>query len=763
MAVTQNTYTGNGSTTIYSLSFSYLDKADVKVTVNNVLVTNYIFATASSIQFSTPPSAGAAIRIYRDTDTDQTKATFFAGSAIKANDLNSNFTQTLYAVQEIAFNALSKIGDTMQGILNMGGFRITNLGTPAADADGATKKYVDDRFGDLEIPGVTRWRKAATAGQTTFSGGGDYGGTLAYSASRETVYVNGALQQRNVDYTADNGTSIVFTPALVLGDVVDVHCVNNVAGITTDQASGVYWAQSGTGAITRTVDAKLKDVVSVKDFGAVADGNFATGAGTNNTAAFQAAINSLTSPGNGGRSLYVPAGVYKLSSQITVPSGVSIFGDGPWSSIVFCPLAFTNTGGLIRLNGTGGPPTSVTGLGILAQTGGATGYGLVSVANGVFLDSLWVNGFGVGIQLSSTDNFLTNFASELNTTNVFITESDVNVSHGTVYGGTNGVTVANSTAVSSGRVTLTGVRATSCAQNGFYLGPAKHVSVIGCSAYHDNAGLFTSSGLTVDTSNDVIINGFSGMLGSTSTTSTGIKITASNRVTVNGSQLRGFIDGLLSNASSDVTFNGVQATANGRSGMYINAGTRIVISNNILRSNGTVGVSDYGIITVNSDANSTHTIVNNTCTDVSGGVQDYGIAASISQATSYTIIDGNICQNNNTADIYLEGANSGNIKLGASNVTGSIVEVTAPSVASAASVTLPRGADLISVSGTTGITSIVATGNARRTVTLNFAGALTVTDGSNLKLAGNFTTTTDDTLTLYCDGTNWIEIARSIN
>jgi hypothetical protein len=354
MAVTQNTYTGNGSTTIYSLSFSYLDKADVKVTVNNVLVTNYIFATASSIQFSTAPSAGAAIRIYRDTDTDQTKATFFAGSAIKAKDLNSNFTQTLYAVQEIAFSALNKIGDTMQGILNMGGFRITNLGTPAADADGATKKYVDDRYGDLEIPGVTRWRKTATAGQTTFSGGGDYGGTLAYSASRETVFVNGALQQRNVDYTADNGTSIVFIPALVLGDVVDVHCVNNAAGITTDQASGVYWAQSGTGAITRTVDSKLKDVVSVKDFGATGNGT------TDDTAAIQAAINAalsrpLTSGGAG--SVFFPAGSYKVTSTINIPPrngqtynvGLRIYGEGTAgnggsNTTLVAATGFTGTG-----------------------------------------------------------------------------------------------------------------------------------------------------------------------------------------------------------------------------------------------------------------------------------------------------------------------------------------------------------------------------------------------------------------------------------
>jgi hypothetical protein len=48
-------------------------------------------------------------------------------------------------------------------------------------------------------------------------------------------------------------------------------------------------------------------------------------------------------------------------------------------------------------------------------------------------------------------------------------------------------------------------------------------------------------------------------------------------------------------------------------------------------------------------------------------------------------------------------------------------------------------------------------------VTLVFADALTVTDGSNLRLNGNFTTSADDTLTLVCDGTNWYEVARSAN
>jgi len=86
-------------------------------------------------------------------------------------------------------------------------------------------------------------------------------------------------------------------------------------------------------------------------------------------------------------------------------------------------------------------------------------------------------------------------------------------------------------------------------------------------------------------------------------------------------------------------------------------------------------------------------------------------------------------------------------------------------VASAAAITLPTWTDSIIVTGTTNITSIASASNHRnRTVTLMFQGALTFTDGNNLKLAGNFVTTADDTITLTCaDGTNWYEICRSVN
>jgi len=100
MATTQNTYTGNGSTVLFSFTFPYLATSDIVVSVNGVTTTAYTLANATTIQFATAPANGASIRIYRSTSDVSLKANFYPGSAIRAQDLNDNFTQNLYVTQE---------------------------------------------------------------------------------------------------------------------------------------------------------------------------------------------------------------------------------------------------------------------------------------------------------------------------------------------------------------------------------------------------------------------------------------------------------------------------------------------------------------------------------------------------------------------------------------------------------------------------------------------------------------------------------------
>jgi len=107
MALTQNTYTGDGSTTTFSFTFPYLETTDIKVSLDTVDTTAYTLSNATTVSFTTAPTSGAAIRIYRATNSDNLKANFFPGSAIKASDLNDNFTQNLYVTQESEFDVNS--------------------------------------------------------------------------------------------------------------------------------------------------------------------------------------------------------------------------------------------------------------------------------------------------------------------------------------------------------------------------------------------------------------------------------------------------------------------------------------------------------------------------------------------------------------------------------------------------------------------------------------------------------------------------------
>ena len=111
---TFNTHVGDGSTVLFSFTFPYINESDVKVSLDDVDTTAYTFNNATTIQFTTAPATSVAIRIYRSTNNTDVKSAFFAGSSIKAKDLNDNFTQSLYVVQE----AIGSAGDASTNAAN---------------------------------------------------------------------------------------------------------------------------------------------------------------------------------------------------------------------------------------------------------------------------------------------------------------------------------------------------------------------------------------------------------------------------------------------------------------------------------------------------------------------------------------------------------------------------------------------------------------------------------------------------------------------
>jgi len=77
---------------------------------------------------------------------------------------------------------------------------------------------------------------------------------------------------------------------------------------------------SGAGGVQRTVENKLRDVVSVKDFGAVGNGV------TDDTAALNAAIAACQATSS--TSLFFPSGIYRIQSTIVLGSiGIAFIGE----------------------------------------------------------------------------------------------------------------------------------------------------------------------------------------------------------------------------------------------------------------------------------------------------------------------------------------------------------------------------------------------------------------------------------------------------
>lgn len=131
----------------------------------------------------------------------------------------------------------------------------------------------------------------------------------------------------------------------------------------------VGFLQSGASAVARTVQAKGRDVVSVKDFGAVGDNV------NDDTVAIQLALNS------GARCVLLPAGVYKTTAALVIPSNVSIVGAGIYASFI---VPATNGQTVFsRINGALTVASiSIQDLGIeCATTTGVTGVAFTLASN----------------------------------------------------------------------------------------------------------------------------------------------------------------------------------------------------------------------------------------------------------------------------------------------------------------------------------------------------------------------------------------------
>lgn len=100
-------YVGDGSTNLFSIPFSYLDRTHVKVKINgaDLSTSAYSFPSDGTVQTTSTPAAGARVMVYRETP-DEALTVYQSGSVLSRDDLEVDSLQALYRIEEMEDRAV---------------------------------------------------------------------------------------------------------------------------------------------------------------------------------------------------------------------------------------------------------------------------------------------------------------------------------------------------------------------------------------------------------------------------------------------------------------------------------------------------------------------------------------------------------------------------------------------------------------------------------------------------------------------------------
>ena len=149
-------------------------------------------------------------------------------------------------------------------------------------------------------------------------------GELGWSIDEQKLYIgNGTV----ADGAPAVGNTEIMTAGTSAFTTALTHTYRGYLGDATPVLTGA------TGDVSRTLQKRLDDYVSVKDFGAVGDDS------TADVVAIQRAIDELYSDTDqddvrSRRTLFFPAGTYKINASLTIPPYAHLVGEGPDKTII---------------------------------------------------------------------------------------------------------------------------------------------------------------------------------------------------------------------------------------------------------------------------------------------------------------------------------------------------------------------------------------------------------------------------------------------
>jgi hypothetical protein len=211
--------------------------------------------------------------------------------------------------------------------------RLSNARTPSthasthsaggSDAITITQAQVTDLATDLAL-------KASTTHASTHATGGT--DVLTLGQAQITGLVTALAAKALGATTMTAGTGLTGGGDLSANRSFAVAYGTSSTTATVGNDARLSFLAAGVAATSRTLQNKLRDMVSVKDFGATGDGT------TDDTVALQAALDE-----GAGESVYFPAGSYKTTAALNISANTYVYADDASAVINVQPTASAAT------------------------------------------------------------------------------------------------------------------------------------------------------------------------------------------------------------------------------------------------------------------------------------------------------------------------------------------------------------------------------------------------------------------------------------
>lgn len=276
-------YVGNGTTVDFAVPFYFLADADlvVKRVVSATGVETTLALTTDYTVTGAGDEAGGEVTLLVAPTSAQEVVIYRDPARTQLTDYGSN-DKFPAASHERALDKLTMIAQRLRELVDRS-FRLPDGYTgsasteiPAPEAD----KFLAWDDDGLNLINVTLSDLITIAGSAnfvpqTFSGDGS---TTAFTLSGNPggvgnlhVYIAGVRQTPTTDYTV-SGTTLTFTSAPPTGTNNILTIRGTTLAVGTADAQNVSFQRSESGAASRDVQSKLREIITPEDFGAVGDG-----------------------------------------------------------------------------------------------------------------------------------------------------------------------------------------------------------------------------------------------------------------------------------------------------------------------------------------------------------------------------------------------------------------------------------------------------------------------------------------------------------